>query len=150
MKKTILILMLFITSISIGQAKLREVTVDPNGKVISKTTVKKSTYRSPEKTIEMFYENQDDIKALDPLISFRFYQKTPYYKLNEILEQKNKSCGKFVEKTLVKTKTSDDKNSIAYLYNVTYKNMKTTEEIVLIRESTNDNFQVYIYNIKKQ
>jgi len=70
--------------------------------------------------------------------------------LNEILKQKNKSCGEFVEKTLVKTKTSDDKNSIAYLYNVTYKNMKTIEEIILIRESTNDNFQVYIYNIKKQ
>lgn len=138
-----------ITSISTGQNKTQDVLVDANGKVISKSTVKKSINRSPEKTIELFYKNQNDIKALDPLISFRFYQKTPYYKLNEILKEKDKSFGKLLEKTLIKTKTSEDKNSIAYLYNVTYQKLKTTEEIILIRESQNDDFQVYVYNIKK-
>lgn len=149
MNKIFLLLMFWITSASIGQNKLEEVLVDPNGKVISKTKLKKSITRSPEKTIEIFYKNQNNIKIIDPLISFRFYQKTPYYKLKEILAEKDKTCGKFIKNTLIKTKTSEDKNSIAYLYNVTYQNLKTIEEIILKRESINDDFQVYVYNIKK-
>jgi len=83
------------------------------------------------------------------LISFRFYQKSPYYKFKDILKEKNKSCGKFIEKTLLKTETSEDNKSICYVYNVTYQNIKTLEEIVLIKESENDSFQVFTYNIKK-
>lgn len=49
----------------------------------------------------------------------------------------------------MKTETSEDKKSIGYVYNVTYQNIKTLEEIVLIKESENDSFQVYTYNIKK-
>ncbi len=141
--------MLIICSISRGQNKTEDILVNSNGKVISKSKIKKTEKISSEKTIEMFYKYQNNIEKLSPLISFRFYQKTPYYKFKEILKEKNKSCGKLIEKTLMKSETSADKKSIVYSYKVTYQNIKTVEEIVLIKESENDNFQVYIYNIKK-
>ena len=141
--------MLSIYSVSAGQNKTQDVLIDRNGKVISKSKIKKTENRSSQKTIEMFYKYQNDIEKLSPLISFRFYQKTPYYKFKEILKEKNKSCGKFIEKTLLKSETSEDKKSIGYAYKVTYQNIKTVEEIVLIKEAENDSFQVYTYNIKK-
>ncbi|WP_163401515.1 hypothetical protein [Flavobacterium fluviatile] len=149
MKNITIILMLIICSISRGQNKTEDILVDSNGKVISKSKIKNTEKISSEKTIEMFYKYQNNIEKLSPLISFRFYQKTPYYKFKEILKEKNKSCGKLIEKTLMKSETSTDKKSIGYAYKVTYQNIKTVEEIVLIKESENDNFQVYIYNIKK-
>jgi hypothetical protein len=142
--------MFFTASISFGQSKHEDQLVDPNGKVISTTKVKNLKIRSSEETIELFYKNLNNIEELDHLINFRFYQKTPYYKFKEIMKEKNNATGEFIEKTLLKTKTSDDKNSIAYLYNVTYKNIKTTETITLIRESKDNSFDVYYYDIKKR
>lgn len=130
-----------------GQSKTEEVTVDSNGKVISKTKIKKSENVTSEQTIEMFYKYQNDIEKLSPLISIGFYQKTPYYKLKEILKEKNKSCCKFIQKNLIKTQKSEDNNSIAYTYKITYQNIKTIEEIGLIKES--GNYKVLIYNIRR-
>ena len=147
MTKIIIILMFCISYVSNGQSKIEEVTVDSNGKVISKTKIKRSENVTSEQTIEMFYKYQNDIEKLSPLISIGFYQKTPYYKLKEILKEKNKSCGKLIQKSLIKTQKSEDNNSIAYTYKITYQNIKTIEEIGLIKES--GNYKVFIYNIRR-
>ena len=139
--------MFCISYVSNGQSKIEEVTVDSNGKVISKTKIKRSENVTSEQTIEMFYKYQNDIEKLSPLISIGFYQKTPYYKLKEILKEKNKSCGKLIQKSLIKTQKSEDNNSIAYTYKITYQNIKTIEEIGLIKES--GNYKVFIYNIRR-
>ena len=141
--------MFCISYVSNGQSKTQDVIVDSNGKVISKTKTGKTKDTTSEQTIEMFYKYQNDIEKLSPLISIGFYQKTPYYKLKEILKEKNKSCGKLIEKSLIKTQKAEDNNSIGYTYKVTYQNMKTIEKIGLIKEFGKDYFQVFIYNIKR-
>ena len=145
--RIIIILIFCISYLSNGQNKTEDITVDSNGKVISKTKIRKSKNITSEQTIEMFYKYQNDIEKLSPLISIGFYQKTPYYKLKEILKEKNKSCGKLIQKSLIKTQKSEDNNSIAYTYKITYQNIKTIEEIGLIKES--GNYQVFIYNIRR-
>jgi len=147
MTRIIVILIFCISYVSNGQSESGDVTVDSNGKVISENKIKKSKNVTPEETIEMFYKYQNDIEKLSPLISIGFYQKTPYYKLKEILKEKNKSCGKLIQKSLIKTQKSEDNNSIAYAYKITYENIKTIEEIGLIKES--GNYLVFIYNIRR-
>ncbi|EJL63843.1 hypothetical protein [Flavobacterium sp. CF136] len=149
MTRITIILMFCISYVSNGQSKTQDVIVDSNGKVISKTKTGKTKNTTSEQTIEMFYKYQNDIEKLSPLISIGFYQKTPYYKLKEILKEKNKSCGKLIEKSLIKTQKAEDNNSIGYTYKVTYQNMKIIEEIGLIKEFGKDYFQVFIYNIKR-
>jgi hypothetical protein len=153
MKRILLILTLLISLVSCGQTKVEEIIINGNGKVISKTEIKglknKSENKSPEKTIELFYKNQNNIKVIDSLMSFRFYQKTPYVKFKEILNEKNKLCGEFLENTLIKTQKSEDNNAIAFTFKVKYKKEETIEEIGLLKESENSDFQIFTYNIKQ-
>ncbi|NUY82744.1 hypothetical protein HUK80_17710 [Flavobacterium sp. MAH-1] len=153
MRKIILIFTFSCSLISCGQKtaeRIEENVTDGNGKVISREIIdsKKGGKRTAERTVELFYGNLNDIKAIDSLMSFRFYQIIPYFKFKELLVEKNKVSGELLEKTLVNSKKSEDNNSVVFSYRVKYQNIETTENIGLIRENENNDFQVYIYNSK--
>lgn len=135
---------------SYSQNKLGEVTVDNEGNVIHETETTSNTekHKTSEEVLEEFYFNQNNIKHLDKLISFRFYQKTPYVKFKETMEAKYKLCGEFVNYKLIETEYSEGNNAVRYKLEVKYEKKNTVEQIILFKESKNSNFQVYEYNIK--
>ena len=151
-KKIFTLLILIITFSSYCQNKkeevITEIVTDSNGKVISKSTNKKEKIRTSDEVLNAFYDNQTNIKALDKMISFRFYQKTPFIKFKEVMETKNKVCGKLIEKKVVEKEFSEDKKAIRYKLLVSYEKKKTVEQVVMIRESENSGFEIFDYNIK--
>lgn len=155
MRKLILLILFFsITITSCAQNKteeiIEEVIVDNNEKIISKNSIStdKKNALTPEETLEKFYSNLEKIKEIDKLISFRFYQKSPYVKFKETMEKKYKLCGKYINKEIIETEYSADKKAIRLKLNVKYEKKNTIEQIVLIKESENSNFEVFEYNIK--
>ncbi|UOX34837.1 hypothetical protein LXD69_04835 [Flavobacterium sediminilitoris] len=104
---------------------------------------------TPEEIINYFYENIENPEKLDNIISFRFYQKTPYNRFKEIIIFKNNHFGKLIEKNIIKTEYSDDGISISYFIKVKYENLEANEQIIMIKESKKDNFSIYEYNVKQ-
>ena len=102
-KKIYSLLIFIITLSSCAQNKTEEITTDSNGNIIERKEItnEKELVKTSEEILEEFYKNQNDIKSLDKLISFRLYQKTPYVKFKETMETKNKVCGKLIEKKIV-------------------------------------------------
>jgi hypothetical protein len=149
-KKIYSLLIFIITLSSCAQNKTEEITTDSNGNVIERKEItnEKEVVKTSEEILEDFYKNQNDIKSLDKLISFRLYQKTPYVKFKETMETKNKVCGKLIEKKIVEKEFSEDKKAIKYKIFVNYEKKKTIEQIVMIKETENSNFQIFDYNIK--
>ncbi|NUY82755.1 hypothetical protein HUK80_17765 [Flavobacterium sp. MAH-1] len=147
-KNFYLTILLFVFAISFSQVK--EEIIDSDGKKIE--TNKSNDYllkKSAHEIADLFYLNQNDVNKIDPLISIYFYKKTPYYKLKEILIEKNKSFGKFKSKKLIETFKKDDLKAIKFTFEVTYEKLKTTEELILVKEHSNNPYQVFEYNIKK-
>ncbi|PNW25763.1 hypothetical protein [Formosa algae] len=152
MRKTIFYLLILTFSFSYSQYIKREITIDGQGNVIDeKEIVDKENLKikNPSEVLKEFYLNQNNIE-IDKLISFRFYQKTPYIKFKEIMKSKFTVCGKFLNYKIVQTEYSDDKKSVRLNTDVSYENINTTEQIILIKEFDNDNFQVFDYNIKRK
>lgn len=108
----------------------------------------KNEKNNPVKTLIKFYENQDKINVLDKLISFRFYSKTPFVEFKKTMEAKNLLFGVFKKMRIIKFEYSSDKNIISYLLYVDYEKSSTYEKIVLIKESKNDTFKIFEYDIK--
>ncbi len=151
MKELIIIYFLLFTLSSCGQNEIKETIVNANGKIISKTDIdNKTVEKSPEEILNVFYNNQNDVKELDKLMSFRFYQNTPYNKFKETMQAKYQYCGELAEKTITETEYSDDKKTITFFLKVKYQKVNTTEKIVMIKESDNDNFQILKYDIKPE
>ncbi len=121
-KQFITFFIFIITIVSCAQSKseetVKDVIVNNKGKIISKETI--SNYKkkpfTAEEILTKFYNNQKDIDELEELISFRFYQKTPYIKFKEIMELKNNLCGEFISKKILETEYSDDKKAVFLNY----------------------------------
>lgn len=121
-----------------------------NGKTITdKSGNTKNLPSEPEDVVNYFYTNISDIKKLDKVISFRFYQKTPAYKFKEIMAIISNANGEFLSKEIVSHKYSPDKKSVIYIIKVTYEKQITKETLILIQENPNDRFEVYEYQLKK-
>jgi hypothetical protein len=137
---------------SCGQNKTEEVIINQDGKIINQTENNGENDNdknvSSDRIINKFYENQTDIKELDKLMSFRFYQKTPYSKFKESMIQKNIEFGKLIEKKITKTEFSEDNNAISVKLNVTYENETTIEKIVLIRETEKSIYKIFEYDLE--
>ncbi len=103
-------------------------------------------------TVDNFYvkiENEDYI-GMDSLMSFKFYQNTPYKDFKVFLNKKNKDFGELEGKTLkkfkiIKTSTLD---TIHLGYEVNYKNISTKESFTLIEE--NEDFKIIKYYISTE
>jgi len=95
--------------------------------------------------IDVFYKNQTDYKVLDTLISYRFYQTTPYSKFKEFMIEKDNSVGDFKSKELIKVKTSIN-NYLLFEYKVNYDKKSTTEIFRLEKEQ--DKYKIVRYNVK--
>lgn len=153
-KQIFLFLLLSITLNSCAQNKseeiIEEVRTDSNGNIISKKIISKdkNSILNYEEVLEKFYLNLKNIDELDKLISFRFYQKSPYVKFKETMKAKYKLCGEFIDKKIVETEYSADKKAIRLILNVKYKKKNTIEQIILIKESDNSNFEIFEYDIK--
>lgn len=136
----------FLLSITaFSQNAVIEEIVPKNDKVITKTKYSK-TAKNENIIIDKFYLSQNNGKVLDSLMSFRFYQKTPYNKFKKIIESKVNSFGKFVDKTLINRKKSNDGITI-YKFKVRYERITTIEEIGLFRENEKDSYHIISYNI---
>lgn len=142
--KYIIYLFLFIPFFTFSQVK--EIITDSKGN--------ESTYSNgkigeinPDKLLDLFYKNQEQIKELDRLMSSKFYQQTPYVKFKEIMENKNQLVGKYKSRKLTKVDKQDNGLKIIYDLKVTYEKRNTTEQIVLIKRSEKDNFQIIGYKI---
>ncbi|MFK7058927.1 hypothetical protein [Flavobacterium oreochromis] len=151
MKIQLPILFFLLTTLSIhsqNKKNVNEVVVDKNGKVLSKSTNKKEKIYTPDEILNSFYSNQNNINFLSKMISFRFYQKTPFVKFKDIMETKNNFCGKLIKKEIIEKEYSNNNLAIRYKLYVEYEKRKTTEQVVLIKESESSNFEVFDYNIK--
>ncbi|WP_347065407.1 hypothetical protein [Flavobacterium sp. WV_118_3] len=149
MKKLLIFLLIMIPTIFIAQEVQTEELRDANGKLISKTVInpnKREKSLTAEEIADLFYKNQNNVKHLNSLMSFRFYQKTPYFKFKEIMEQKNQTFGKFLNKTLISV-TNPEKGITIHKYKVNYKKRTTVEEIGFIKENEGDSYEVISYNI---
>lgn len=85
-----------------------------------------------ENVVSQFYkfENQMNYSGIDSLISFKFYQKTPYSKLVSILKEKNKIVGHFKNKNLEDYRvnfSTNQPNTIYLEYKVEYSKTTTRE-----------------------
>ena len=143
-------LLIMIPTIFIAQEAQTEELRDAKGKLISKTVInsnKREKSLSAEEIADLFYKNQNNVKQLNSLMSFRFYQKTPYFKFKEIMEQKNQAFGKFVNKTLINV-SNPEKGTTIHKYKVNYKKRSTVEEVGLIKEDEGDSYEVISYNIQ--
>jgi len=146
---TLIIFMIAVSSVS--QNKTEEIIVNGNGKIIESKENKVEEHlnlKTTEEILSVFYSNQDNIKVLDKLISFRFYQKTPYYKFKETIENKFKVCGRFINYKIIETEYSNDQSAVSIKCDVKYEKINTIEQIIMIKESENSNFQIFEYNIK--
>ncbi|PWN57541.1 hypothetical protein [Chryseobacterium viscerum] len=103
-----------------------------------------------EIVVDEFYikSEQKNYKAIDSIMSFRFYQTTPYKEFINILIEKNKEFGKVRKKSLEKYKIVKSVTDTIHLgYNVEYKNTHTKESFTLIKED--GNFKILKYYISK-
>ena len=126
---------------------------DGQGNVIDKKEIidkENLKTKTPSEVLKEFYLNQNNIETLDKLMCFRFYQKTPYSEFKKTMESKFSACGNLLDYKIVQTEYSDDKKSVRLNTDVSYENINTTEQIVLIKETDNSNFQVFEYNIKRK
>jgi len=131
-------------------AQNKDITIDSEGKIIPDTPSDEGNLpRNVEDVLTYFYANITDAKKVDEIISFRFYQKTPYMKFKELLSQINKTTGKIINKVVVKEEYSKDKRSVMLTLKITYEKIVTNEILVLIQETADGRYEVYEYQIKK-
>ncbi|WP_027385136.1 hypothetical protein [Chryseobacterium gregarium] len=89
--------------------------------------------------VNTFYKNKEseNFKDLDTLMSFRFYQNTPYKEFIHMLSTKNKEYGKINKKSLAKykiVKSTKSTDTLHFGYEVDYMNVHTKESFTLIQE----------------
>lgn len=110
----------------------------------------KKEVKQGEIIVNEFYtkSEQKDYKAIDSIMSFRFYQATPYKDFINILIEKNKKFGKVRKKSLEKYKIIKSATDTIHLgYDVDYKNTHTKESFTLIKE--NGHFKILKYYISE-
>ena len=143
-----LIFILLVFTVSFSQVK--EEIISSDGKRTKTNNSNDYLLKKSAKEIaDLFYLNQSDVEKIDPLISIYFYKKTPYYKLKEFLIEKHKSFGKLKSKKLIETFKKDDLKAVKFTFEVMYEKQKTVEELILVKEHSNNPYQVFEYNIKK-
>ena len=104
-----------------------------------------------EVVVNKFYNKmeQKNYKAIDSLISFRFYQTTSNKDFIKILSEKNKEFGKLEKKSLGKYKLIKSFTDTVHLgYIVDYEKALSKESFTLIKE--NGNFKILKYYINKE
>lgn len=114
---------------------------------------KQSEIKNGESVINAFYKNleSENYKNLDTLMSFQFYQNTPYKEFIQMLHENNKEFGKINKKSLGKYKIIKSTNSTDTLhlgYEVNYKNVHTKESFTLIKEKKD--FKILKYYISQE
>ena len=112
---------------------------------------KNDEIKQGEVIVNKFYNKieQKNYIGMDSLISFRFYQNTPYNDFKTFLNKKDKEFGKIKKKTLRKSKiikmpTSD---TLHLGYEVNYTNTSTKESFTLIKEDKD--FKILKYYISQ-
>lgn len=101
-----------------------------------------------EAVIEKFYlyDKSDDYKGIDTLMTFQFYQGTPYIDFISILKKKKEAFGSFKSKTLEDYKITYSKvNTIFLEYKVSYYKKQTKESFIL--EDSKNGYKIFKYNI---
>lgn len=131
-------------------AQNKDITINGDGKIIPDTSLKDGKLPSKEEDVlAYFYANISDVTKIDKIVSFRFYQKTPYVKFRELLQQINKRTGKVIQKEVLKKEFSNDKKSVMFILKVTYEKLVANEKLIFIQESAGERFEVYEYQIKR-
>jgi hypothetical protein len=149
LKKNLILLAMIFTISPFAQNKNEEILVNRNGVIIDSINEDRNLkFKTYSEVLNEFYFNQKNIKSLDRLISFRFYQKTPYFKFKETMESKFLICGKFKDFKIIETEFSQDQNSIRIKCEVQYEKVSTIEQIIMIKETEKSNFLIYEYDIK--
>lgn len=113
----------------------------------------KAQLKQGETVINAFYNNieSENYKALDTLMSFQFYQKTPYKQFIQMINNKNKVFGKIDKKSLGKykiVKSTNSTDTIHLGYIVDYENAHTKESFTLIKE--NKDFKILKYYVSQE
>lgn len=145
-----ILIFLFAVAVSLMSCaqKVEEVITTPDGKVI-KTDSKDLNPYNLEEIVTEFYKNINDASKLDKLMSFRFYQKTPYNKFKEVILEKSKKFGILKGLKKINTEFSPDKKAVKYTFDIEYDKAKTQEILVLIKENEKDNFKIFEYNYQE-
>lgn len=143
-----LTIILVLCALKTNAQVVEEIITDANGNVSqSKSPDEILVQKTAKEIADYFYEYQNDVDKIDPIISIYFYQKTPNYKLKEVLSEKYTLVGRYKSKKLVNTTTKDER-TIKFSFEVVYEKKKALEEIILVKTSKNNPFQIFEYNVK--
>ncbi|RTY83042.1 hypothetical protein EKL97_05715 [Flavobacterium sp. LS1P28] len=104
-----------------------------------------------EKIADDFYvlEKTKDYKSIDLLMSYQFYQVTPYEKFVNFLKVKREVTGGFKHKKLESYNVviiSGSNNRIVLNYEVEYQKKKMTEQFIM--ENNDGDFKIINYVLK--
>lgn len=107
--------------------------------------------RLAESKVDDFYsfEKKDDYKSLDLLMSYQFYQVTPYNKFVNFLKVKKEVTGNFKSKKLISSKfttITNSNNRILLDYEVEYVKKKTVERFVF--EINDNDYRIINYVVE--
>lgn len=151
MKKVLLSVLLMLSLHSFGQEYdiVEEVVQDSDGKVVSVTSAKVYKYSDAEELLDLFYKHQFDLEVLEPLISYRMFEVTPYDRFKEMLQAKNNMCGAFIKKQIISVDSSENQLILIYELKVEYEKAKTLEKVYLVREKESNKFKVLKYLIQE-
>ena len=132
---------------SLATAQNSDITIDANKKeVVTSNDAFKSN--SIESLTNYFYGNIGNIKKIDKIISYKFYQATPYKDFSKLMESKNVQFGKFISKEVVKIEYSDHRNKATVFLRVKYSNIESNEQIVFFKESAKEGYNIVEYKIQ--
>jgi hypothetical protein len=150
--KKVLLSLLLIFSLNIYSQEydvIEEVVQDSDGKVVSVTSAKVYKYSDAEELLDLFYKHQFDLEVLEPLISYRMFEVTPYDRFKEMLQAKNNMCGAFIKKQIISVDSSENQLILIYELKVEYEKAKTLEKVYLVREKESNKFKVLKYLIQE-
>ncbi|KAA0125961.1 hypothetical protein FY557_19820 [Chryseobacterium sp. SN22] len=117
------------------------------------SSCEKTELKEGESIVNAFYSNIEtkNYKLLDKLMSFLFYQGTPYKQFIEMLDRKNNEFGKINRRSLGKYKMIESINATDTIhlgYVVEYQNVHTKESFTLIKEK--ENFKILKYYVSQE
>lgn len=114
--------------------------------------VGKKEIKQGEIIVDEFYikSEKKNYKAIDTLMSFRFYQNTTYNDFVMFLNKKKKGFGRVGKRTLRKSKIIKNfiSDTLHLGYEVNYKYTSTKESFTLIKEKKG--FKILKYYISQE
>ncbi|WP_300486772.1 hypothetical protein [Flavobacterium sp.] len=146
MRNYLAIIMVIFISYSM-RAQNDDITIDANNNTIPNSQMMFKGM-SVESLTDFFYKNISNIKEIDKIMSYKFYQTTPFKEFSKLIESKNTQFGKFISKEVIKVEYSNDKHKATIFLKVKYSKVESKEQIVFLKEFEKDSYNIVEYFVQ--